>query len=522
MQKKSSALQARIDHAGTNDARARAIRLEVTRIKLYERNPRRSKNPEYDRIKASILATGMDQVLRVTMRPGDDQYIVQAGGNTRLQILKECWEATGDQRFLWVDCLFVEWERESSVLLAHLRENSLRGDLTFIDRAQAVFDVRSLFADELGVGDIASRQLESLLKEHGYSLSYGLLSQMNYAVTVLLPLMPDALQSGVGKLQVRRIRNLERIAREIWQQRIIGADAEFDEVFAALCRRHDSMDWQYDQLQQAIEVEIAEAADIGIQVIRMEFECRFSGRELEIPEFVEQGDCVEEDFPVSLRDEPAIPSEAEIQAETMAHTSVAARVPDAGESEGSSPPPLDVAIEFPLEERNKQWFGQIGAKNRGLIPMELLRSRACKLAQALAARHGLGELIAPVSDNGLGYVVRDLPSPSVIDQLDDDLLAQVATMWWQLSTFAEMSTVPVELLATLLDETSDLRGMLQAGRANDLVKEVWTVDPGYLAYRFWRQLSHEDWLDWLALAHNYRELHRVARRLNTPLWRTVT
>ena len=40
---------------------SRALRLEITRIKLYERNPRRSKNPEYDRIKASILKSGMDQ-----------------------------------------------------------------------------------------------------------------------------------------------------------------------------------------------------------------------------------------------------------------------------------------------------------------------------------------------------------------------------------------------------------------------------------------------------------------------------
>ncbi|MEX2123857.1 MAG: ParB family protein [Woeseia sp.] len=522
MQKTSSARQTPTDKESINDTCARAIRLEVTRIKLYERNPRRSKNPEYERIKASILATGMDQPLRVTMRPGDDQYIVQAGGNTRLQILKECWDATGDPRFLWVDCQFVEWECESSVLLAHLRENSLRGDLTFIDRAQAVFDVRSLLSEELGVSDIASRHLETMLKEHGYSVSYGLLSQMGYAVAVLLPLMPAALQSGVGKLQVRRIRNLERIARDIWKQRTIGAVGEFDEVFAALCRRHDSVDWQYDQLQQAIEVEIAEAADVGIQLIRMEFECRLSGRELEIPEFVEQEDCVEQDFPVSLRDEPAVPSEAEIQAETIAGRVVVARVPDAGESEGPSEPPLDVAIEFPLEERNREWFGQIGAKNRGLIPMELLRSRACKLAQGLAARHGLGELIAPVIDNGLGYVVRDIPSPSVNDQLDDDMLAQVTTMWWQLSAFAEMNTAPVELLVTLLDETSVLCGMLQATCAKDLVNTVWTVHPGYMAYRFWRQLSHEDWLDWLALAHNYRELHRMARRLNTPLWRSVT
>ncbi len=51
-----------------------------------------------------------------------------------------------------------------------------------------------------------------------------------------------------------------------------------------------------------------------------------------------------------------------------------------------------------------------------------------------------------------------------------------------------------------------------------LSDKVWTVDPGHLAMRFWRQLNHENWCDWLCLAHNYRELHRMARVLNTPLW----
>ncbi len=51
---------------------SRALRVEVTRINFYERNPRRSKNPEYDRIKASILVSGMDQALLITVRPGDN------------------------------------------------------------------------------------------------------------------------------------------------------------------------------------------------------------------------------------------------------------------------------------------------------------------------------------------------------------------------------------------------------------------------------------------------------------------
>jgi hypothetical protein len=75
------------------------VTLDVARIHPYEHNPRRAPNTEYDRIKASIRADGLSQPLVVTQRPGETDYIVHAGGNTRLRILKELFEETGDRRF---------------------------------------------------------------------------------------------------------------------------------------------------------------------------------------------------------------------------------------------------------------------------------------------------------------------------------------------------------------------------------------------------------------------------------------
>lgn len=511
---------------------SRPLRVEVTRINFYERNPRHGKNPEYDRIKASILVSGMDQPLLITTRPGDDGYIVQAGGNTRLQILQELYESTGEDRFLWVDCVFVEWDRESTVLLAHLRENELRGDLTFIDRARAVFEIKNLIATELGVSDISDRKLEPILKDHGYSVSHGLISIMGYAVSVLLPLLPIALGFGLGKPQVKRIRHLDRVGREIWSLRGVGVEAEFDGVFEALCRRYDGVDWQFEPLREAIEVEIAEATDVDIQVIRMEFDCRLSGRALDIPDFVSEEETQEEEFPVSARDEPAIASEAERQAEAITSTGFVDKHPtsgalpdeqiDAGQATDQTQDPLQVAIELPFEANNEALFRRIGIQSRNRIPIELLREMACRLAQRLADRHGIGGLITPLINNGLGFLVRDVPSSLVVDQLDDDMLAQVSTMWWQLVSFAEMTVAPSELLTKMLGEESALRSAMLSGESHRLFDKVWTVDPAYLARRFWRQLNHEDWCDWLCLAHNYRELHRMASMLNTPLWSTTT
>ena len=53
-------------------------RVEVTRIHNYALNPRRQANPEYDRIKASIRAEGLDQPLVITQEPGAEDFVLQA------------------------------------------------------------------------------------------------------------------------------------------------------------------------------------------------------------------------------------------------------------------------------------------------------------------------------------------------------------------------------------------------------------------------------------------------------------
>ena len=523
--------------SGTESARqdrgsqgSRALRLQIAQIRPYERNPRRSKNPEYDRIKASILMSGMDQALSVTQRPADTDYIVQAGGNTRLQILKELYDTTGEERFSRVDCWFVEWDRESTVLLAHLRENELRGNLTFIDKAQAVLDVKHLIAEERGVSAVSHRELEPFLTEHGYRLSHGLISLMDFAVSILAPLLPIALEAGLGKPQVERLRNLRRVARTVWSVRGAGTEAEYEAAFEALCRRHDSVDWHIEPLHQAIENEIAEAADISIQIIRMEFDCRLAGREPYIPDFVREERKQGEVFPLAQLTEPAIELKAERPSGTdtsqpgaQAESVLEGTADDALHAVGGADSrPTEVAIELPPEQDSEALFRRIGIQSKTPVPMELLRETAFMLAQRLAERHGMGTLIAPLGNNGLGFLVRDVPPASVVDHLDEGLLAEVSTMWWQLMTFAEMTAIPADMLQAKLHEASALSPAVLAGDGRCLSEQVRTVSPAQLAQRFWRQLNHDDWCDWLSLAHNYRELHRMARLTRTPLWSSTT
>ena len=510
------------------------MRLEVTCIKTYDRNPRRSDNPEYDRIKASIRSNGMDQPLVVTCRPGETDYVVGAGGNTRLHILQALYQETGDERFQWVDCLFKPWNQESDVLLAHLRENDLRGGLSFIDKARAVFDAKQLLEQEMGIDSLSQRRLETILRDRGYSLSHGLISQMGYAVHTLLPVIPRALQSGLGRPQVERIRALDRAARGIWKKRDLGDDETFDAMFAVLCKRYDGLEWDLELLRIAIETEIAEEAEVSIHTIRVELDARLAGRDIDLSMPDGEDDAVtsgEEDSssrasPVKVKGVAGIQTSGDRQGDSadaipddetpVVQGSSRGIAPNASEEESEDPP--DAPIESPARSIQSLETQSITLGEHGPTDLKSLRARAWTLAARLAQRNGIGELVTPLSGKGLGFILRDVPDSSLADQLDADTLGQVSMLWWHLAACAEMTVAPLEAVVATLSDDSILRQALENQDAGLLFNSVWTLDPGHTGYRLWRQLGERDWQDLLNLMDTYRHIHRVAEDSRTQLW----
>jgi ParB family protein of integrating conjugative element (PFGI_1 class) len=485
------------------------MRLELAQIQCYERNPRRSRNPEYDRIKASILASGLDQPLRITRRPGATTYIVQAGGNTRLQILNELYARAGDERFNRVDCLYVEWQHESAVLLAHLRENDLRGDLTFIDKAQAVLDLRALLAGERGVPKISHRQLATLLKQRGYHASHVTVALMDYAVSVLLPAMPAALHAGLGRAELKRIRNLEQVGRGLWQWARLGELTEFRDMFRALCRRHDAVDWQFGLLRQALETELAEAAEAGLQSIRMAFEHGLSGQAtfadpMELYPASDPGGALPEDVSTGVAEE----SQAGHRYSEPAPESRQAR--DCRDGDRSPVKTgmcsLQLVVEVPAraESGAPGEAGEDSSETRRHISQ--LRAQALVLAERLASRWGFADLIAEV-DDGAGFVVCNEPLASHIERLDGVGRTVLTTLWWHLVAIAEMSFASSQATARLLYPESRLRAAISTNDWSGLREHLSTPEPVQLGLFFWRQLDGSDWQDWLSLTRCYRELH---------------
>ena len=496
--------QQRVD--GTNTS---MLMVDIGQIKPYERNPRQGQNPEYDRIKDSIRSNGLDQPLVITQRPQADDYIVHSGGNTRLLILKELHEETGIERFSRIQCVFKPWRCESEVLLAHLRENDLRGSLTFIDKARAVLDARKLIAEDQGISEISLRRLEAELAKAGYRISSSGICLMVYAVESLLMLIPQALEAGMGKHQIKRIRALERAAGSLWQRYCSGSGG-FDEVFAALCRRYDGPDWDTELLRVALETEIAEEAETSVHSVRVALEAELKGREVIIPAFV------------PIKEPPTANKDNEGNASTSS-SAVFDNEDDTGFNQTQESPDGQEQTQPQAQCKEDDTTADIsaslidGADSRP-ADLKSLRGRAWTLASRLAQRNGIGDLVVPVSGKGLGFVLRDVPDPVLADQLDEDTLAQISTLWWQLAARAEMTYAPLESIVPLLPEESVLRRALQDEDAELLFSSIWTLDPGHTGYRLWRPLHDRDWQDLLNLMDTYRRIRHLAVETGAAIW----
>ncbi|MEN8131939.1 MAG: ParB family protein [Pseudomonadota bacterium] len=486
--------------------------LDVRCIKPYEHNPRRRKNPEYDRIKDSIRANGLDQPLVVTQRPRATDYIVHAGGNTRLLVLKELLDETGDTQFARAPCLFRPWRRESDVLLAHLRENDLRGSLTFIDKARAVHEAKQLLREELDIKDVSQRRLETELRNAGYRISHALSCQMAYAVEKLLPLIPQALEVGMGKHQVLRIQALERATRNLWQRYCFGGDSAFDDAFTALCRRYDGLDWDTDVLQGAIETEIAEEAETSIHTIRVTLDAELAGRELVIPEFIPIKEPPSPERRGNNDGDSVTPEGLDDHEEGEAGLS-----PTGEASIGQTKAPIQ-PLDQPDGATTDVSESLIGASDSKPTDLKSLRGRAWTLAARLAQRNGIGDLVMPLSGKGLGFVLSDVPDPALADQLDEDAMAQICILWWQLAACAEMTFAPIESIVPTLPSDSVLRRAIEDQDAELLFNSIWTLDPGHTGYRLWQSLHDRDWRDLLNLMDTYRCIRHLALETGTAIW----
>jgi len=234
--------------------------LTLDQLSVSPYNPRISRNPEYDEIKAGIRVRGLRTVPLVTLDPEQPElgYFFSDGGNTRYSILQELWQETGDERFYRISCVFKPWPGRLSCLLGHLAENEQRGDLAFIEKALGIRDARALYEETLGKA-VSLRELSSLMSADGYPVHFSSISRMEDTVKYLYPFMPTLLKSGLGAPQIRHLLALRAEAEKTWQEHSVTVEIlePFDSVFGKVCSQFDdpeiySLDMFRDELIGAL------------------------------------------------------------------------------------------------------------------------------------------------------------------------------------------------------------------------------------------------------------------------------
>jgi ParB family protein of integrating conjugative element (PFGI_1 class) len=221
----------------------------------YDGNPRQSRNPKYNEIKESIRTRGLDHPPTVTRRhPDDEKYMIIDGGNTRLQILKELHEETGDEKYYRLTVNFKPWIDEIDALAGHMVENEQRGDLLFVEKAIAAKRMRELIETDAGEA-ISGRELARRITDTGWTLSNQHLTRFEYTANFLLPALPTAFWAGAGGRAVKRLRQLHIAYGNYWQTHNEDTEA-YNTVFTRVLSENDEESLDFDAIQQGLDIAV--------------------------------------------------------------------------------------------------------------------------------------------------------------------------------------------------------------------------------------------------------------------------
>lgn len=259
---------------------SRYITVTLDKLRPYEHNPRKTRNPNFEMIKESIRRRGLDHKPNITQRPGEPFYIIADGGNTRIQALKELFSETQDQRFWAIECLYKPWkgetadsvEAELDLLIGHLIENDTRADLTFIEKALGIQQAKEYYEKKLG-HSLSARELSSELEKDGYIIHQTTLSKMERCVAYLYPYIPDVLFNRLGNSPIDKLLAIRNNALEVWQQYQFKTEITFEAIWQnSLSRCNDDNPFNVKTFQDALINEMTDAFEgkVSYEMLYME------------------------------------------------------------------------------------------------------------------------------------------------------------------------------------------------------------------------------------------------------------
>ncbi|WP_130537667.1 ParB family protein [Thiomicrorhabdus indica] len=391
------------------------MRVKIVDIEPYDKNPRTVKNDSYDEIKESIREKGLEQPFTITRRPGDHTYTTRAGGNTRLAILKELYAETKSDEFLFADVYFEPFTKEQDLLISHLTENDLRGNLTLLDRAKGVIQARDLIEKELD-RKLSLRELSEQLKQNGYSLNHVAISALIYALEELYPVLPELLEDGAGKPVVERVRKVEGQLKDVWKQ-LEQPEEDFKTVFNEALKEayaHSDRGIDTDEIFRAFEAEAALSTGIDINSIRVKIAQLLATKppapkepDIDITEKSNPSEQIVTDSTTELTEEEISNDEPEITEELETPYQ---------EGEPQNEEKNKELVQKPIKQKKEDVLSDAAEKILNENPDESiedddlyhLREIALKQAVLVAEECGIEDLVIKLN-RGFGWALADMP-----------------------------------------------------------------------------------------------------------------
>jgi len=428
--------------------------LPVTSVHFYERNPRKANNEAYAELKESIRVNGILQPLSVTKRPGENHYILFAGGNTRLQAIRELWEETGDVKFRETRVIVKKWRGESAVLLAHMAENTQRNDMTFWDRANGTLEIKRQLEQE-SQRTLTHREFESEIKKFGLQTDLRTLSMYRFAVERVPDIGPWLSGLSVRNIQPRlnlllKLANHHDLEEDTFYSQIvtpaakgIAQDVMAGEAFSA------------DQFLAAVERALysrldIEARDMGRMLTAIE---RFPNMTLEdLRKLCKPAPPASTAASAQASSATLRPGRGETGPETTAHAKTAPQ----SDISKTRTPTVSVKVTGNNHSAAQQDSSPVGAgASESELPLPAPENRVVELVQEIVVQAGLGSCYEATPDMPLGYVM-GFPKDGPLDLKEQAQSRQAA--WWVLSMAS--GQFDPDTCRAGLDETNVWRGLI--------------------------------------------------------------
>ncbi|HEY9017640.1 ParB family protein [Thiomicrospira sp.] len=499
--------------------------VSVLDIVAYEKNPRKHTNESYAEIKESIRLKGLEQPFTITRRPGVDKYTTKAGGNTRLQILQELYSETGDEKFLKVHLVFEPWVSEADTLISHLTENDLRGNLILIDRAQGVREAQTFLEEERGL-NLSTRELSAALAEQGYSIGKTALNTLIYAIDRLYPFMPEALDAGMGKPAVEKIRKFENRCKEAWTE-MAKDPALMDTAFETSLRQADAAEWYFDDLVKIFIENAAEQTNEKISLVEFYIHRAMNAKKPPTKAELEAFNQSQVDGaakPTSESESEVLPIE-----ETNQPTPEKINIDhDFSESSDEDDETSDVPFASDLDEEHVDDDSDSNVKTEveSELPEERyslndLRAKAIDLACSVAKYAHIEDLVIKV-DDGFGWILADIPQhihfPNGFVDTDPDF-QKIWSTWFGLFQVSGCSDREFsQAIATHIpEEKNDLRFLL-TGEWDKLREHGQYISTAAVQTDYFLSTSNEALEATFQLIKVHRDIKRLSQALVKPLW----